>query len=99
MIYQVLQQWYQKYFSDPEAVYLLFLIIGLSLVIMFMGDVLAPILASVVIAYVLDWMVNGLEKYNVPRWLSLTLVFSLFLGFLIVLTLWIVPLLVREVSN
>jgi len=88
----VITKWYQSYFTKPEAVILaIFLLVGL-LVITTMGKMLAPILASIVIAYVLEWAISLLERLYVPRKLAILLVFILFIGLLILLMFGLLPL-------
>jgi len=99
MMMQVFKDWYERYFSDPEAVYLFVYLIGISVVIWLFGDILMPILASIVIAYVLDWIVVRLEKQGVPRSVGIGSVFLVFIGLVTVLTLWVVPLLARETAS
>lgn len=99
MIGQVLRQWYQRYFSDPEAVYLLVFLISAVLVMWVFGDILTPILASIVIAYVLDWVAGYLEKWHVPHSLAVWLVFLLFMGIILMTALWFIPLLARQMSS
>ncbi len=58
---------FKRYFSDPEVLFLaLLLIVGFAVVIT-MGDMLAPVLASLVIAYLLEGVVAITEKHSVPR--------------------------------
>ncbi|WP_420812622.1 AI-2E family transporter [Nitrosococcus wardiae] len=45
----------------------------------FMGRLLAPVLASLVIAYLLEGIVGYLERRRCPRWLAVILVFTVFL--------------------
>ncbi len=95
----ILNNWYRKYFSDPEGVILaILLVVGFAIVI-FMGDMLAPILASVVLAYLLEGLVHMLEARNMPRMLAVLLVFIPFLAFLIFLMLGLLPLLVGQVKE
>lgn len=81
-MWQILYKWYQRYFSDPEAVILcLSLIVGL-LIISLMGRMLAPVFASIVIAYLLQWLVVRLESWRVPHILSVLIIYAGFLGLL-----------------
>ena len=51
---QVITDWFKRVFSDPQVVFLtLFLLFFFGIVIT-MGDMLAPVLASIVIAYLLE---------------------------------------------
>ncbi len=94
---QFIEKWYYKYFSDPEGVILaLFLIIGFAIVI-FLGDMLAPVLASVVVAYLLEGVVRVLEDKGVGRLWAVAVVFSAFLALMLYFFLGLVPELSRQV--
>ncbi len=95
----VLSQLSRKYFSDPEGVFLaLALVAGFSIVI-FMGDALAPMLASLVIAYLLEGLVGKLEGFGIKRIVAVLIVFIPFLGFLVFLMLGLLPLLIVQVKD
>ena len=64
-----------------------------------MGDILAPVFASVIIAYVLEGGVFCLNRMGMPRGLALGVVFILGLLALVVFLLGFFPLLWHEVSN
>ncbi len=96
---QVLRSWYQRYFSDPQAVVLaLMLVIGFAIVLIF-GGMLAPVLASVVIAYLLEGLVRFLVRRKVPRLAAVLLVFLGFMAFLLYLLFGLVPLLWYQVTQ
>lgn len=95
----VIGRWVKKYFSDPEGVILaVLLVLGFATIILF-GDMLAPVLASVVIAYLLEGVVRALEQRGVPRMLAVSVVFSLFLTFLLFVVLGLVPLLSKQFAQ
>ncbi len=96
---QVITDWFRRYFSDPQVVFLaLFLLVGFA-VVLTMGDMLAPVLASVVIAYLLEGLVMMLERVAVPRLLAVVIVFSAFISFVTLLLFGILPLLSRQVTD
>ncbi|MCU7879632.1 MAG: AI-2E family transporter [Candidatus Thiodiazotropha sp. (ex Lucinoma aequizonata)] len=96
---QVITNWFKRYFSDPQIVFLtLFLLFFFSVVIT-MGHMLAPVLASIVVAYLLEGIVSQLERNSWPRSLSVILVFILFLLFVALVLLGLLPLLSRQVSE
>lgn len=86
----MLETWWRRYFSDPETVWLfVILFLGLGMVI-WLSDTLAPVFASVVIAYLLQWLVSILGRRHVPHLIS---VITIFVGFLalflsLVFVLW-----------
>ncbi|MET0068704.1 MAG: AI-2E family transporter [Candidatus Thiodiazotropha sp.] len=96
---QVVTNWFKRYFSDPQIVFLtLFLLLFFGIVIT-MGDMLAPVLASIVIAYLLEGVIFLLEKRSWPRTISVVIVFILFLLFVALLLLGLLPLLSRQVTD
>ncbi|RLJ16042.1 AI-2E family transporter [bacterium endosymbiont of Escarpia laminata] len=96
---QVITDWFKRYFSDPQIVSLtIFLVIGFG-VVLTMGDMLAPVLASVVIAYLLEGVAGLLERRKWPRLGAVLLVFSGFLLFVALVVLGLLPLLSRQVTE
>ncbi|MCP5208915.1 MAG: AI-2E family transporter [Hahellaceae bacterium] len=90
--------WFHKYFSDEEAVVLFFILIAGLLVIMFFGQMLAPVLASIVIAYILQGLVYKLMRLKVPESVAIGLTFVFFMGLLVVSILGLFPLIWGQVS-
>lgn len=91
--------WFRRSFSDPQVVILgLFLIIGLVIII-WLGKWLAPMFASLVIAYLLEGVVQRLEKIGMPRLLAVILVFLLFLTVLFFMLFGLVPMLTRQLTQ
>ncbi|MGD9592622.1 MAG: AI-2E family transporter [Candidatus Berkiella sp.] len=82
--------WGQRYFSDPQVVLLLLMLLGGLALVMLMGKILAPVIASIVIAYLLQWLANLLIKLKVPHRLAIFLVYGAFLGIFLsaILILW-----------
>ncbi len=96
---RLITDWFKRTFSDPQIVFLtLALIIGFA-VVLTMGDMLAPVLASAVIAYLLEGLVVLLEDRGMPRLLSVTLVFSVFVLFVTLVLFGLMPLLSRQVTG
>lgn len=96
---EILKAWFNRYFSDPEAVLLFFvLVFGFGLII-FMGGILAPVLASIVIAYLLEGIVSWIQQWKIPRLPAVTLTFLGFLGFLLICLFVLLPLLWKQFIN
>src|SRR3990170_8621036 len=95
----VFAKWYRKYFSDPESVILAVLLLAGLTVVVFMGDMLAPVLAAAIIAYLLEGLVQILERYRVPRLPAVIVVFVVFLAFLLIVTFGLIPLLSRQATQ
>ena len=98
-MFSVVKTWYVKLFSDPDAVKLFFSLLVLFLIIIFMGHMLAPAFASLVLAYLLQSVVRFLEKLKIPHTLAVIVVFVVFIGLLLFALLGLLPLLYRQASN
>ncbi|GMT39646.1 MAG: AI-2E family transporter [bacterium] len=95
----LIRLWWQRYFSDPQALILLFLLIGSLLIVLTMGDMLAPVFASIVIAYLLEGIVRQLISMNCSRLLASVISFTLFMVFYLLMLFWLLPLLSTQVSQ
>jgi len=96
-MFKVLRDWVQRYFSDEEAVVLAVLLILAFTVVLKLGGMLAPVLAGMVLAFLMQGMVNLLERLHVPEVGAVSLVFALFMGVLALIILVLVPLLWHQV--
>ena len=95
----LINRWFRKYFSDPEGITLaVILLIGFAIVI-FMGNMLASVLASIVMAYLLEGLVGMLQRIGVPRLPAVLAVFIPFLACLLFLLFGLLPLLSRQLTD
>lgn len=93
---EVFKIWLKRYFSDPEAVLLLVLLIGSVMLFAWMGEILTPVIASIIIAYLLQWVVQLLVSWRVPRLLAVNLVFVSFIGLLLAAALILWPVIWQQ---
>ncbi|MFK5913476.1 MAG: AI-2E family transporter [Woeseiaceae bacterium] len=91
--------WYERYFSDPQAMVLAAVLVIGTTIILTMGDMLLPVLASIVIAYLLEGVVRKMHKHGSSRLAAVIIVFSVFLAFLIFLIFGIAPLVSSQLSE
>jgi putative permease len=97
-MFVILKNLFNKYFSDPEAVMLLMLLLVIFSIIIGFGSILLPVLLSIVIAYLLQWWV-GLFQKVMPHSLAYSVVYLAFLGMFITSFLLLFPLLWRQLNN
>jgi len=99
-MWKVIQEWYKRRFSDPAAVILLFVLILGLLVVVFLGHILAPLLAGLVFAFVLESIVGFLQRRcRFPRFLAVSLVYSLFIALFILAVFGLLPILWQQFSQ
>ncbi|SFX30661.1 AI-2E family transporter [Marinospirillum alkaliphilum] len=92
----VVQGWLHRYFSDEEAVIFALLLIFFFTALLFFGAMLVPFLSAVVLAYLLQGVVSQLKRIGVPELPAVLLAFSLFIGVLLALIFWLLPLLWQQ---
>jgi len=98
-LFTVFRKWLDNHFADEEAILLIVIIaVGLS-VILTIGDILTPLLASLVLAYLLQGLVSKLTRYNVPHLLSVILVSLLFVSASTASILLFLPLMWKQTIN
>lgn len=99
-MWQVIKNIFGPRFEDPAAVMLLLILLVGIVVVVFFGYMLAPLIAGLVFAFVLEAVVAALQKWcKFPRWLAVSIVFILFLGLLIVAVFGFLPLLWQQFSQ
>ena len=64
---KVLQRWMAQYFGTEEAVLLSVLVIAAIIILATLGDVLGPVIAALVFAFLLQGIVNSLQKYGFQK--------------------------------
>ena len=95
----LIRGWFQRFFSDPQAVILALLLVVGFVVVMTMGQMLTPVFAALVLAYLLDGVVLTLQARGVPRIAAVVTVFLLFIVFLAFALLWLLPRLSYQVTQ
>ena len=95
----VIRAWWTRYFSDPQVVLLLLLLALGVVIITLIGDILAPVITALVIAYVLDGGISFLKHKGMPRNLSLIVIYLGFVFMVAVAIFGISPLLSQQVAS
>ena len=94
----ILHDWLKRHVSNPQIIILISILVTSALVLYFFGSILAPVLASIVIAYLLEGLVNILEKIRLPRQVAVTIVFLTFVASLVIISFVAIPLLAQQVA-
>ncbi len=96
---QVLIRWFRRYFTDQEGVILALLLLAGFAIVIFMGEMLAPLLASLVIAYLLEGIVGMIERRKIARLPAVLMVFMPFCALLLLLIFGLIPMLFGQLSQ
>jgi len=96
---KIFSKWIERYFSDEEAILLFTLIVvGLG-VILTLGQPLAPVFAGIILAFLMQGAVSWLEARKLPHLVSVSVVFAGFVGVLLALLLFVIPLAWKQLVN
>lgn len=96
---EVFTKWYRRYLFEEEAILLLVILAVAVVLLMTIGDILAPLLTSVVLAYLMQGLSGQLERHGVPNWLGVSLAYLVFVGIFFGVTLGLLPLVWRQLAS
>ncbi len=93
---EIFEKWYKRYLFEEESVLLLVLLFLSVLLLMTIGDVLAPVLASIVLAYLMEGLANRIERLGLPDWAAVLIAYLVFIGAFFGIILVLMPLVWRQ---
>ncbi len=95
---QRLNHWLQRTFDDPQVAILALSLLAGLLVVVFFGQMLTPVVAALVIAYLLEGGVARLRRLGLPRLIAVVIVFTSFMAMLFFLLFGLLPLVTRQIA-
>jgi len=95
----IIRDWYNRNFSDPQAVILALMLLVVFGLLWLFGDILAPVVVALVLAYLLEGVVATTERWGVPRTLSVTIVLLLFVTLSLLVLFVLVPILSQQLTQ
>ena len=95
----VFSSWLRKRLSDTELMMLLSSLLVIFLLLILFGQILAPVLLAIAMAYVLDGVVDLLGRCKLPRMLAITIAGGGGMLLLLFTILAVLPLLTEQVGR
>ena len=95
----IIKNWFEKHFSDPQAVILVVFLLFGGILILYWGEILTPVLAGIIIAYVLEGMVRKLMHFGLPRMIAFSLSYLFFIAAVALIIIGLVPLVISQLSQ
>ncbi len=92
----IFNKWYKRYLFEEESVLLLVLLAIAVALLMTIGDILMPLLAAIVLAYLMQGISSQLQRHGVPPWLGVTVSYLIFIGVFFGVSLGLLPLAWRQ---
>lgn len=98
-MFEMVSRWYKRRFSDPHAVSLVAILLFGFITIYFFGNLIAPLLVAIVLAYLLEWPVSKLSKLGIPRALAVVITILSFFSLALIALFGLVPTIWTQVGN
>ncbi len=95
----VLTDWLRKRLADTELVMLLSSLLVIFILLIFIGPILAPVLLAIALAYVLDGVVDLLGRCKLPRMFAIAVAGGGAMLVMLFTVLAILPLLTEQVGR
>lgn len=91
--------WLKQQIANPQVVFLALVLTAALVTIIYAGGMLAPVLAGIVIAYLLEGLTAKLTRLKVPRAVAVWLVFLTFILFVAVVVFMLLPTLYNQLTQ
>jgi len=95
----IFNKWYRRYLFEEESVLLLVLLTIAVVLLMTIGDILAPVLAALVLAFLMQGISSQLQRHGMPQWLGVSVSYVVFVGMFFAVTLGLLPLVWRQLAG
>lgn len=96
---RILRKWVNRIFAEEETVVLLLLVLASLLVIVTLGQVLAPLIASLVFAFMMQGIIAQLMRWGAARWLSVSIAYLLFMAMFFGFIFALMPLVWAQLTS
>ncbi len=95
-MFDVMRGWVNRFLSDEEGVLLAAILLTSTLIIIFMGHILAPLLTGIALAYIMQGTIKTLRRFKVPKGMAVALTFGIFMGGFLAFLFFIIPRVWRQ---
>ncbi len=96
---KIFERWVDRYFTDEEAILIAVLLVSSVVVLVTLGVVLAPMIAAIIIAFLLQGVVGKLEQGGVPHIAAVSMAFLLLVGSIMLIFLVLLPSMWSQMMN
>ena len=96
---EIFQKWYERYFFEEESILLLVLIALSLLMVITIGDIITPVLAAIVLAYLMQGISNFVVDKGMPQWVGVSFAFLVFVGLFFGFLFLLLPLVWQQLVS
>ena len=93
---EIFQKWYERYFFEEESILLLVLLVLSLVILLTIGDIITPVLAAIVLAYLMQGISNYVTSRGFPHWVGVSFSFLVFVGLFFGVLFLLLPLVWRQ---
>jgi putative permease len=98
-VLEIFRKWYDRYFFEEESILLLVLLALSLLIVLTVGDIIGPVLAAIVLAYLMQGISSYCVSHGMPQWLGVTVSFLIFVGLFFGFLFLLLPLVWQQVIS
>ena len=95
----LIKSWFKTNFSHPDAMLIVLFLFLATLILFFFGEMLAPVIGAIVIAYMLEALVQYLISRGLHRSYAVVVSFAIFLAALLFVVIGLIPIVSKQVSS
>lgn len=95
----IVSNWFRRWTQNPQTVVLVMILLFSVGIVLFFGNMLTPVMAAMVIAYLLEGLIAKLTRLGAGRFFSVMVVYFSFLVLTIVMSIKIFPLLFTQLTS
>ena len=88
---KLLKDFFDRYFHDEESIILVILLSAGLIILLLFGSILAPLIAAIIISYLMQGLVNLLLRQRMSTKLAFASVYILFVGIFTMLLFFVLP--------
>jgi putative permease len=87
----IIRRWIDRYFHNEETVLVIVLLSVSFLILWALGHVLGPVIAAIIIAFLMQGIVVGLKRYHLPHWAAVTVALLCLVSAMVAALVFIIP--------
>ncbi len=95
----IFRKWSRRYLFEEESILLLVMIAVALLLLMTIGDILAPLIAAIILAFLMQGVAASLERHGLPHWLGVSVAFTVFITVFLGAIFILMPLVWRQMVS
>ena len=94
----IIRTWINRLFAEEETVVLLLLVAVALVLIVTLGNVLTPLIASLVFAFMMQGLILQMTRRGAPRWLAIAVAYLLFMTMFFGFIFGLMPLVWKQLT-